>query len=53
MTGLDIKVERLLEVACIITDGNLEPLDEGVSYVIKTEKSVLDAMGEWCVSVKM
>jgi oligoribonuclease len=49
MTGLTIKTDRLLEVACIITDGNLEPLDEGVSYVIKTEKSVLDEMGEWCV----
>jgi oligoribonuclease len=50
MTGLDIKVERLLEVACIVTDGNLEPLDEGVSYVIKTEKPVLDQMGEWCTN---
>jgi oligoribonuclease (3'-5' exoribonuclease) len=28
------------------------PLDEGVSYVIKTEKSVLDEMGEWCVSAE-
>ena len=52
MTGLDASVERLLEVACIITDENLEALDEGVSYVIKTDKSVLDQMGEWCVSVE-
>lgn len=52
MTGLDASVERLLEVACIITNENLEPLDEGVSYVIKTDKSVLDQMGEWCVSVE-
>ncbi|UZJ52296.1 hypothetical protein CBS101457_001616 [Exobasidium rhododendri] len=50
MTGLDIKFERLIEVACIVTDGNLVPLDEGVSYVIKTEKRILDEMGEWCVS---
>lgn len=49
MTGLAIKTDRLLEVACIVTDGNLMPLDEGVSYVIKTEKKVLDEMGDWCV----
>lgn len=47
MTGLDVAKERLLEVACIITDGDLKPVDDGVSYVIKTEKAVLDAMGTW------
>jgi oligoribonuclease len=36
------------QIACIITDGNLEPVDEGVSFVIQTDKAVLDAMGEWC-----
>ncbi|SPO30862.1 related to REX2 - Oligoribonuclease, mitochondrial precursor [Ustilago trichophora] len=44
MTGLNIeKGDRLLEVACIITDGDLNPVDEGVSYVISTPKEVLDA----------
>lgn len=50
MTGLDVENDRLLEVACIITDGSLAPLDEGVSYVIRTEKAVLDSMNEWCVN---
>lgn len=50
MTGLDVENDRLLEVACIITDGSLVPLDEGVSYVIRTEKAVLDSMNEWCVN---
>lgn len=50
MTGLDASVERLIEVACIITDGDLNELDEGVSYVIRTEKKHLDAMGEWYVA---
>jgi oligoribonuclease len=49
MTGLDIKKERLLEVACIVTDGQLNKLDDGISYTIRTDKHVLDAMGPWCV----
>ncbi|KAN0062648.1 Phosphatidylinositol 3,4,5-trisphosphate-dependent Rac exchanger 2 protein [Thecaphora frezii] len=48
MTGL-LETDRLLEVAVVVTDGDLEPLDAGVSYVIKTQKQVLDGMGEWCV----
>lgn len=48
MTGLDIeKGDRLLEVACIITDGDLNPVDQGVSYVISTPKEVLDGMNAW------
>lgn len=49
MTGLDPNSDRLLEVACIVTDGQLCPVDEGVSYVIRTDESVLESMGEWCV----
>lgn len=47
MTGLDATTERILEVAAIVTDGDLNPLDAGVSYVISTPKDVLDGMGEW------
>ncbi|CDR98934.1 hypothetical protein [Sporisorium scitamineum] len=51
MTGLDIeRGDRLLEIACIITDGDLNPVDEGVSYVISTPKHVLDNMNAWCVN---
>lgn len=49
MTGLDARTERLLEVAVIITDGQLQPVDEGVSYVIQTPRNVLDRMDEWYV----
>ncbi|EGF99706.1 uncharacterized protein MELLADRAFT_94133 [Melampsora larici-populina 98AG31] len=48
MTGLDLSKEQIIEIACIITDKNLEPLDEGISYVIGVEKNILDQMGEWC-----
>ena len=49
MTGLDARTERLLEVAVIITDGQFQPVDEGVSYVIQTPRKVLDRMDEWYV----
>lgn len=49
MTGLDYKKDRILEIAILITNGNLEIVDDGLEFVIRTEKSVLDNMGEWCV----
>jgi hypothetical protein len=42
--------DRIIEIACIVTERNLEPVDEGISYPIKTDKAVLDAMGEWCTN---
>ncbi|CBQ69235.1 related to REX2-Oligoribonuclease, mitochondrial precursor [Sporisorium reilianum SRZ2] len=51
MTGLDIeRGDRLLEIACIVTDGDLNPVDDGVSYVISTPKDVLDNMNAWCIN---
>lgn len=49
MTGLDLGKDRIIEVACIITDGKLEKIDNGVSYVVRTSKEVLDGMNEWYV----
>lgn len=43
MTGLDLTTDRIIEIAVIITDGRLRPVDEGVSWVINTPKEVLDA----------
>lgn len=42
MTGLNPATDRLIEIAVIITNGRLEPVDEGIEYVIRTEKDVLD-----------
>jgi oligoribonuclease len=42
MTGLDFINDKIIEMAVIITNGHLEPVDEGISYIIKTEKSILD-----------
>ncbi|KAJ4840607.1 hypothetical protein Tsubulata_020909 [Turnera subulata] len=48
MTGLDVEVDRILEIACIITDGTLTKSVEGPDLVIHQTKECLDKMGEWC-----
>ncbi|GKV08275.1 hypothetical protein SLEP1_g19931 [Rubroshorea leprosula] len=48
MTGLNVEVDRILEIACIITDGNLTKSIEGPDLVIHQSKECLDRMGEWC-----
>ncbi|KAM0051079.1 putative oligonucleotidase [Helianthus debilis subsp. tardiflorus] len=48
MTGLNIEVDRILEIACIITDGKLNKSIEGPDLVIHQPKKCLDEMGEWC-----
>jgi oligoribonuclease len=44
MTGLDLARDALIEVAVIVTDGELEPLDDGLDIVIKIADDVLDTM---------
>jgi oligoribonuclease len=48
MTGLEER-DQIIEFAAIATDGNLNPFDEGINFIIKTDKAVLDNMNEWCV----
>ncbi|CAA6654246.1 unnamed protein product [Spirodela intermedia] len=48
MTGLDVSVDRILEIACIVTNGNLTKSVEGPDLVIHQPKECLDSMGEWC-----
>ncbi len=49
MTGLDPKVDTILEVATIVTDENLVVLSEGPSLAVYQDDSVLDNMNDWCV----
>jgi oligoribonuclease len=44
MTGLDLRRDALIEVAAIVTDPELNPLDDGVAVIIHAEDPVLDAM---------
>ncbi|TPX02306.1 oligoribonuclease, partial [Schumannella luteola] len=47
MTGLDLEVDELVEVAVVVTDYDLKPLDGGFSVVIKPDQSALDNMGDF------
>jgi len=51
MTGLDPDEDLIIEIFCIITNGNLDVLDEtGFGAVIGQSKETLDSlMDEWCV----
>ncbi|KAI0002182.1 ribonuclease H-like domain-containing protein [Russula compacta] len=49
MTGLDYNTDRILEIAVLITNGNLDVVDDGLEFVIRTEKAVLDNMSMWCI----
>ncbi len=46
MTGLDLARDALIEIACLVTDGNLTVLDEGVDLVIKPPAEAVDQMVE-------
>jgi oligoribonuclease len=46
MTGLDLDKDRLIEVAVLITDSELNPLDPGLDLVINAPDDVLDGMTE-------
>ncbi|KQS15721.1 oligoribonuclease [Frigoribacterium sp. Leaf186] len=47
MTGLDLSVDELVEVAVVVTDFDLKPVHPGFTIVIKPDQSALDNMGEF------
>jgi oligoribonuclease len=47
MTGLDPSKERIIEVATIITDGNLGEVAVGPDIVLHQADEILDAMDDW------
>jgi oligoribonuclease len=44
MTGLDLATDALIEIACIVTDGDLIELDRGIDLIIKPPAEALDQM---------
>ena len=46
MTGLDLARDALIEIACLVTDGDLAVLDDGVDLVIKPPAEALDQMAD-------
>ncbi|KAH6625939.1 ribonuclease H-like domain-containing protein [Chaetomium sp. MPI-SDFR-AT-0129] len=52
MTGLNPDTESILEIFCLITDGQLELLDRaGWGVVIHHTKERMSRMDEWCTRV--
>ena len=47
MTGLDLKTESIIEIATIITDGELNIIAQGPNLAIKVDDELLDNMDEW------
>ncbi len=48
MTGLDPERDTILEIATIITDGELNVVAEGPSLAVHQPDAVLESMNEWC-----
>ncbi len=46
MTGLDLRSDRLIEIAALVTDADLNILGEGIDVVIHAEDEALDNMVE-------
>lgn len=47
MTGLDLTTDELVEVAVVITDYDLNPVDPGFSVVINADPSALENMNDF------
>ena len=47
MTGLDPDKEKIIEIATLVTDSDLNILAEGPNLIISQAKEILDSMDEW------
>ena len=50
MTGLDPEIHKIIEIATIVTDGELNILAEGPVLAINQPESELQKMDEWCTT---
>ena len=49
MTGLDLTKEEIIQIACYVTDHDLNLLEEhGFETVVHQPKELMDAMDAWC-----
>ncbi|WP_028245006.1 oligoribonuclease [Pseudoclavibacter soli] len=47
MTGLDLHHDELIEIAVVVTDGDLNPLDDGLDVVIRPSEAALAQMNDF------
>jgi len=48
-TGIDVETRTILEIATIVTDKELNILEEGPNLVIHQSDDVLETMDAWCI----
>ena len=48
MTGLDLNKDRIIEIATIVTDKDLNILAEGPVFAIHQSDELLNSMDKWC-----
>lgn len=48
MTGLEPESDRIIEIATIVTDANLNTLAEGPVMAVHQSDALLNGMDEWC-----
>ncbi|MFJ4225017.1 oligoribonuclease [Microbacterium sp. NPDC089695] len=51
MTGLDLAVDELVEIAVVITDFELNPVDPGFQVVIRPSAAALDHMNDFVTTM--
>jgi oligoribonuclease len=51
MTGLDPKFDEIVEIACIVTDAELNELDEGITLVVKPGEESFSGMDDFVVNM--
>ncbi|MBQ7651457.1 MAG: oligoribonuclease, partial [Victivallales bacterium] len=49
MTGLRPDIDRVLEIACIVTDHDLNTVAEGPVIAVWQPEDVLEGMSDWCI----
>ena len=47
MTGLDLERDEIVEIAVVVTDFELRPVDPGFQIVVKPDASAMENMGEF------
>lgn len=48
MSGLDVIRDRIMEIACVITDSDLNLIAQHPEIIINQPSHILDQMDEWC-----
>ena len=50
MSGLDPDSERIIEIATVVTNADLDEIKEGPNLVIRQPQEYIDGMDEWNIN---